>query len=161
MSTRWPRAPHREGAGATPQPPSRKSRAATISPRSRSEEIPPGDSRATRQASRRSRALARRSRPAARSDRPRHGRPRPGEPPSAGPAGAGAVRGGQRMMARGEEYGLPAQDEGGGQIGHRRVANIDEAQIVVAVPCPEDERRHIDRHPGTSGYILIADQENQ
>ena len=74
---------------------------------------------------------------------------------------ASPLRRAQRMMARREEHGLPAQDDGGGEIGHRRIANIDEAQIVVAVPCPEDERRHIDRHPGASGYILIADQENQ
>src|SRR5262245_31691464 len=150
MSTRWPRAPHREGAGATPQPPSRKSRAATISPRSRSEEIPPGDSRATRQASRRSRARVAHDRRLVAIDLDMGDRDQ-----------ASPLRRGQRMMARREEYGLPAQDDGGGQIGHRRVANIDEAQIVVAVPCPEDERRHIDRHPGTSGYILIADQENQ
>jgi hypothetical protein len=71
------------------------------------------------------------------------------------------LRWSERMMARREQHGLPAQDDGGGEISHGRVANIDEAQIVVAVPCPEDERRHIERHPGTSGYVLIADQENQ
>ena len=74
---------------------------------------------------------------------------------------ASPLRRGQRMMARREEYGLPAQDDSGGQIGHRRVPGIDEAQIVVAVPRPEDERRHVDGHPDTSRYILIADQENQ
>ncbi len=67
----------------------------------------------------------------------------------------------QRMMARRKQHSLPAQDDGGGKIGHRRVANIDEAQIVVAVPRPEDERRQVDGHPGASGYVLIADQENQ
>jgi len=67
----------------------------------------------------------------------------------------------QRMMARRKEDGLPAQDDGGGEISHRRVANIDEAQIVVAVPRPEDKRRHIKGHLGASRYILIADQENQ
>jgi hypothetical protein len=70
-------------------------------------------------------------------------------------------RRGQRMMTRREKYGLPAQDNRGGQIGHRRVPNIDEAQIVVAVPCPEDERRHINGRPGASGYVSIARQENQ
>jgi hypothetical protein len=64
-------------------------------------------------------------------------------------------------MARRKEDGLPAQDDGGGEISHRRVANIDEAQIVVAVPSPEDKRRHIKGHLGASRYILIADQENQ
>jgi hypothetical protein len=33
----------------------------------------------------------------------------------------------QRMMARRKEDGLPAQDDGGGEISHRRVATIDEA----------------------------------
>jgi len=62
------------------------------------------------------------------------------------------------MMAR---RSLPAQDDGGGEISHRRVTNIDEAQIVVAVPRPEDKRGHIKGHPGASRYISIADQENQ
>src|SRR5439155_14564674 len=66
-----------------------------------------------------------------------------------------------RMMAWREEYSVPAQDDRGGQIGHRGVPVIDEAQIVVAVPCPEDKRRHINGHPGASGYVLITDQENQ
>ena len=74
---------------------------------------------------------------------------------------ASPLRRGQRMMARREEHGLPAQDDGGGEIRHRRVANIDEAQIVVAVPRPEDERRHVDGHSRASGYVLIADQKNQ
>ena len=67
----------------------------------------------------------------------------------------------QRIMARREEYALPAQGKSGGQIGHRGVPIIDEAEIVVAVPCPEDKRRHINGHPGASGYVLITDQENQ
>src|SRR5262249_13607269 len=150
MSGRWRRAPHREGAGAAPQPPSERTRVATMSPRSRSAEIPTDGSRARPLASRRRRALARRSRRAARNDPPRHARPRSGA----------SLRRSERMMARRKQHGLPAQDDGGGEIGHRRVANIDEAQIVVAVPCPEDERRHINGHARASGYILIADQEN-
>ena len=54
-------------------------------------------------------------------------------------------RSSQRMMARRKEDALPAQDDGGGQISHRGVANIDEAQIVVAVPCPEDKREAYQR----------------
>src|SRR5262245_41206101 len=71
------------------------------------------------------------------------------------------LRRSERMMARRKQHGLPAQDDGGGEISHRRVANIDEAQIVAAVPCPEDERRHINGYARASGYILITTQENQ
>ena len=69
---------------------------------------------------------------------------------------ASPFRRSQRMMARREEDALTAQDDSRGQISHRGVANIDEAQIVVAVPCPENERRHIDGHPGARGYVLIT-----
>src|SRR6516165_7234816 len=60
-----------------------------------------------------------------------------------------AYRQRQRIVAWGEYDTVAAQREGRSQKGDSSVAGVENAQIVVTIPCPQHQRRQVDALPVT------------